>query len=109
MLPPRLPKKQKRETRWRSQKHCNFIRSHACSVCHATAPIEVAHVRLGSGAGLGQKPHDYRTVSLCRECHMRQHTLGEATFWADRNVEALIDAFCAASPVAREIREARNG
>ena len=34
-LPPRLPKKAKRATRWRSQAHCAFIRSHACSVCNA--------------------------------------------------------------------------
>lgn len=109
MLPPRIPKKAKRSTRWRSQAHCNFVRSHACSVCHSTAAIEVAHVRIGSGAGMGQKPDDWRAVSLCHECHVRQHTLGEATFWTGRDVEALIDAFCKASPKAAEIRQVRNG
>lgn len=57
---------------------------------------------------MGQKPDDWRTVSLCRECHQRQHT-GEATFWQGRDVEALIDAFCKASPKAAEIRSVRNG
>lgn len=108
-LPARLPKKAKRDGRWRSQRHRNFVRDHACSVCHATAPIEVAHVRLGSGAGMGQKPDDWRTVSLCRDCHQRQHTVGEVTFWTGRDVDALIDAFCKNSPVASEIRIARNG
>jgi hypothetical protein len=28
MLPARIPKKPKRSTRWRSQAHCNFVRSH---------------------------------------------------------------------------------
>lgn len=107
-LPPRIPKKAKRASRWRSQAHCNFVRSHACSVCHATAPIEVAHVRLGSGAGISQKPHDWRTVSLCRDCHTEQHTKGERTFWAGRDVEALIEAFCKASPKAREIAQAKR-
>lgn len=109
MLPPRLPKKAKRDGRWRSQRHRNFVRDHACSVCHAAAPIEVAHVRLGSGAGMSQKPDDWRTVSLCRDCHQRQHNVGEVTFWTGRDVDALIDLFCKNSPVASEIRIVRNG
>lgn len=108
MLPRAVPKQPKRASRWKSQAHCNFVRSRACSVCDATAGIEVAHVRLGSGAGLGQKPDDWRTVSLCRDCHRRQHEVGEATFWRGRDVEALIDAFCRASPRAAQIRQAQR-
>ena len=108
MLPPKLPKRPKRESRWRSQAHCAFVRSHACSRCHDTAGIEVAHVRMGSGAGLSQKPDDFRTVSLCRVCHAEQHTFGERTFWQDRNVESLIEAFCKASPKAPEIARVRR-
>lgn len=107
-LPPKIAKKPKRSTRWRSQAHCNFVRGHACSVCHGTAAIEVAHVRLGSGAGIGQKPDDFRAVSLCRECHATQHRVGEQTFWRGLDVEALIDAFCKASPKAAEIRVLRR-
>lgn len=111
-LPARIPKKPKRETRWRSQAHCNFVRSHACSACGSTAAIEVAHVRLGSHTGLGQKPDDWRTVSLCHECHTQQHRVGEATFWKDRAphgmLDALIEAFCTASPRAAEIRRHRQ-
>lgn len=106
MLPPRLAKKPKRASRWRSTAHCNFIRSFACSKCHAPAPIEVAHVRLGSGAGMGQKPDDHRAVSLCRDCHTEQHCVGEATFWKGANVEALIAAFVKDSPKRREIEQA---
>ena len=114
MLPPKIPKKPKRETRWRSQKHCTFVRGHACCNCGSMAGIEVAHVRIGSGAGMGQRPHDYRTVSLCKDCHVRQHSIGERTFWEEYRkshgctVEELIDAYCKASPVAREIREQRS-
>jgi hypothetical protein len=79
------------------------VRSHSCSNCGSTAAIEVAHVRLGSGAGVGQKPSDDRTVSLCRDCHALQHRIGEQTFWKDRDVEALIAAFCQASPRRHEI------
>lgn len=105
MLPQRIPKKLKRSTRWRSQAHCTFIRNFACSVCGSTAGVQVAHVRLGSGAGIGQKPSDHRTVSLCRDCHTRQHEVGERTFWQGRDVEALIAAFCNASPKRREIED----
>lgn len=118
MLPRRIPKPAKRSSRWRSAAHCNFVRSHACCNCGSDVAIEVAHVRLGSGAGMGQRPHDYLTVSLCRDCHAQQHRVGEVTFWNDFISKTdgdlggpfdLIEAFCKASPKAREIREARNG
>ena len=71
--------------------------------------IEVAHVRFGSGAGIGEKPDDFRTVSLCGGdgCHRKQHMVGVRTFWAGIDVEALIEAFCKASPRASEIRMAK--
>ena len=106
-LPPKIPKAPKRSTRWRSQKHLNHVRSFACSVCHSTAAIEVAHVRIGSGAGMGQKPDDWRTVSLCKPCHQEQHT-GERTFWKDRDVEGLIQAFIDSSPAKHAIRDAQR-
>ena len=107
-LPARIPKKAKRDSRWRSPAHCNFVRSHACSVCGSMTAIEVAHVRLGSGAGMSQKPSDYRTVSLCSECHQRQHNIGEATFWRGIDVEGLIRDFIAASPRRQQIAEAQR-
>jgi hypothetical protein len=58
---------------------------------------------------MGQKPDDWRTVSLCKPCHQRQHEAGERTFWAGRDVEALIDSFIADSPRKNEIRMHRNG
>lgn len=108
MLPARLPKQQKRASRWRSQAHCNFIRSFACTKCGSTSGTEVAHVRLGSGAGLGQKPDDWRTLSLCGGpdgCHALQHRIGERTFWKGIDVEAAIAAFIKASPKRREIEQ----
>lgn len=108
MLPPAIPKPPKRASRWRSQRHLAFVRSRACARCGVTAGIEAAHVRTGSGAGMGTKPDDHRAVGLCRDCHQSQHTVGERTFWEGRDVEGLIDAYCKASPVARQIAEARR-
>lgn len=110
MLPRRIPKPAKRSTRWRSQAHCNFVRSHACCACGSTAAIEVAHVRIGTGAGMGQKPHDYWTISLCHECHSAQHRLGETTFERANNIsmKALAEEFAKASPRRVEIMEAKR-
>jgi hypothetical protein len=99
----KIPKPPKRSTRFRSQRHCNHIRQHACVKCDDTAGIEVAHVRIGSGAGMGQKPHDYRALSLCKACHASQHTEGDRTFWQGHNLEAIIEAFICTSPARREI------
>lgn len=115
MLPRRKAKPERRSSRWRSPAHRAWIRGFHCCICDSATAVECAHVRIGSGAGMGEKPDDWRTVPLCHECHAIQHKDGERTFWAlwgaqaQNNIEALIDAFCKASPKAREIREARNG
>lgn len=97
------PKKPKRSNRFRSQKHCNHIRSFCCCHCGAENPIEVAHIRLGSGAGMGQKPHDYWAVPLCKGCHINQHSVGERTFWKHKNHEAVIAELIETSPARFEI------
>jgi hypothetical protein len=111
----KIPRAPKRSGRWRSQAHCNHVRSHACVNCSSMSAIEVAHVRIGSGAGMGQKPDDWRTVSLCRDCHTTQHSNGEASFWSayklatGADVETLIEAFIASSPRRAEIKLAQQG
>ncbi len=107
-LPPKLPKKQKRASRWKSQAHLTHVRKHACSACHSAVNIQAAHYRSGSGAGMGQKPDDWRTVSLCKPCHDEQHRQGEDTFWQGRDILGLIEAFIKSSPKRREIEAARN-
>lgn len=72
------------------------------------AGIEVAHVRIGSGAGMGQKPDDWNTVSLCKECHAKQHRDGERTFWAGKPLDGLLAAFANASPKAADIRRIKR-
>lgn len=74
-------------------------------------PIEVAHIRTGTGAGVAQKPHDFFTISLCRDHHAEQHRIGEASFEKRHGIDmkALAYEFAKASPRAAQIREARNG
>ncbi len=63
---------------------------------------------MGSGAGSGQKPDDWRTASLCAEHHRRQHNIGEPAFWRGIDVEALIEAFIRSSPKRHEIEALRR-
>jgi len=67
-------------------------------------------VRIGTGAGIGQKPHDFWTISLCHECHATQHRLGESSFekMANINMKALAEEFAKASPRRMEIMEAKR-
>jgi len=110
-LPRRIPKERNRSERWRSQAHCNFVRSHECVVPQCDRrPIDVAHVRSGSDAGMGRKPSDWFTVSMCRDHHSEQHRIGEGPFERAHGIDlhALADEFAAASPKAAEIRSERR-
>lgn len=112
MLIRKIAKAPKRSSRFRSQKHLNHVRSHACVVCDAEAPIEAAHVRLGSDGGMGSKPSDFYAVPLCggaTGCHQRQHTVGERTFWQGRDPQAIMGELIRTSPARREIEAHRNG
>lgn len=68
-------------------KHLKFIRELPCCICGTRKNVEAAHVRLASLAygkpetGMGTKPHDRWTTSLCADHHREQHSMGEAVFW----------------------------
>jgi len=49
---------------------------------------------------MGMKPSDRWTISLCAECHRKQHQLGEGTFERHHgiNMKALAVEFTAKSP-----------
>lgn len=112
MFLKRIPKPAKRSSRWRSQAHCNFVRSHFCVVpdCQLM-PIEVAHVRVGSGAGVGQKPDDWNTIALCRTHHAEQHSIGERSFEKRHAIDmaAIAAEFAKQSPKRREIEAEQKG
>lgn len=100
MLPPRITRP-KRETGKRSPAHRAWVRSHQCSVPGCLSmPIEAAHVRRGTDGGMGQKPSDIWCISLCRDHHTEQHTIGESSFEARHgiNMRALAEEFFARSP-----------
>jgi hypothetical protein len=124
MLPPRIPKKSRRATRWRSPAHTKHVRSFACAMCHSTTNVVAAHFRFGSDAGTGEKPDDWLTTPLCdgpfsnidgkTGCHRVQHAMGEQSFWRDyarrhgQTVHQLIEALIASSPKRKEIERVRK-
>lgn len=63
-------------------------------------PIEVAHVRSGTGGGIGMKPSDRWCISLCRDHHAEQHRLGEGSFERAHRIDIkkLAGQFVARSP-----------
>jgi hypothetical protein len=117
ILPNRIQKARRRESRWRSQAHTKHVRSFACANCGTTANVEAAHYRFGSHTGMGQKPDDWRTTPLCggpEGCHTRQGMIGEPKFWADyakkkgHTVHQLIEELIRTSPKRAEIERIRR-
>lgn len=109
MLPRRIDRKSHRENAGkRSPGHCNFVRSHECSVPGCTLrPIEVMHVRRGTGGGLGVKPSDRWVISGCRDHHSEQHRIGEASFERKYGIDmkALAEEFAKNSPHWPKLRD----
>lgn len=66
--------------KFRSPKHLRFIRSLPCLICFSSAS-EAAHIRMFTDGGASLKPSDNYTVPLCHRDHLRQHNVGELTFW----------------------------
>jgi len=97
--------------------HQRWVRGFACSSCGKEPgdrfnPIEFAHVRLGTGGGMGLLPSDRWGVSLCADCHRRrgdaQHNRGERTFWRKLGVEdpkSLAAEFARKSPHWPKLRD----
>ena len=81
--------------------HRAWVRRHLCCVpgCRRL-PIECVHVRGGTDGGMGLKPSDKWTISLCRFHHLEQHAIGERDFEAkyDLHLQELAREFARKSP-----------
>jgi hypothetical protein len=109
-LPPRIRRKSdKAEKGRRSPAHRAWVRLHACCGCGSYTAIECAHVRNGTDGGTSMKPSDRWTISLCKDCHTRQHQIGEPAFEREigKSLKALAEEFFRRSPHRRKLEEAR--
>jgi hypothetical protein len=107
-LPSRISRKSdKAEKPRRSPGHRAWVRGHACSACGTQTAIECAHVRTGTDGGVGIKPSDQWCISLCKDCHARQHQIGEAAFEAETHIDmkALAEMFFKLSPHRQKLME----
>jgi hypothetical protein len=100
-FPARLPQLQRMTTSRTCAAHRAWVRKHCCCVrgCRGL-PIECAHVRNGTDGGLGLKPSDRWTISLCRSHHIEQHEIGEPAFEAkyELSLRELAREFAQRSP-----------
>lgn len=77
------------ERKIRDEKYLNSYRERTCvasdngvDLCGDCAVA--AHIRIGSCAGMGQKPCDSLTVPLCDRHHREQHNTSEEWFWIEK-------------------------
>lgn len=101
MLPARIDRKShKQDAGKRSPAHRSWVRGFACCTCGSQVAIECAHVRTGTGGGMGVKPSDRWCISLCKDCHTEQHHIGETSFAKKHKIDlkALADEFARKSP-----------
>ncbi len=100
-LPNRLQKDRKVALERECPGHRAWVRRHHCCVPGClNIPIECAHVRTGTDGGVGLKPSDRWTVSLCSAHHAEQHRVRERRFEQIHGLDlpALARAFALRSP-----------
>jgi len=100
-FPAHLPMEPRKTNSRTCAAHRAWVRKHRCSVMGCRGlPIECAHVRSGTDGGLGLKPSDKWTISLCRSHHLEQHEIGEPAFEAryELNFRELAKEFAKLSP-----------
>ena len=57
-----------------------WVSRQPCAICGA-APCDPHHYRIGTGGGMGVKPHDKFCLPLCHHHHVQAHQVGARTFW----------------------------
>ena len=101
-LPNRLERERSREPDSRDcPAHRAWVRRHHCCVPGCLRrPIECAHVRRETDGGIGLKPSDRWSISLCREHHIEQHAMGEMAFEGRYGIDLreLAELFARQSP-----------
>jgi hypothetical protein len=96
---PRMGVREATQKVW--PRHRRFVKSYGCCVPECTADvIDFAHWRSAANAGKGQKPHDCFGISLCRQHHTRQHSIGQLAFERECGIDmrALALEFTRRSP-----------
>lgn len=107
ILPERLKKARAQKDVRSCPGHRAWVRKHRCSVPGCVSLlIECAHIRTGTDGGVGLKPSDCWTISLCRSHHGEQHDIGEPAFETMYGLDliALALEFARQSPHATSLK-----
>lgn len=65
-----------------------FLRTKSCCICGRVGETEACHIRIGLFAK-GMKPHDRHATPMCGYHHREQHSMSEAEFWEDYDMDPL--------------------
>ena len=87
LFPQRLPKSRSKHERRPAPPIEHGYVGIAARCRGVRTPIECAHVRSGTDGGVGVKPSDKWTISLCAYHHRQQHHIGEAAFEARYKID----------------------
>lgn len=74
----------------RDKAHLKFLRGLPCCMSSNNAPSDPAHISKNSGRGIGIKASDIRAVPLTHIEHLKQHQVGEITYWGDKLEDAIL-------------------
>jgi hypothetical protein len=106
-----------RRPREKNPKHLAAIRLLPCVACCSPPPCEAAHIRMRSpehgkiSTGIGSKPSDRWSLSLCHRCHMDQHSRGEKFWWEMQGIDPIpiaIKLYAVSGDIAAMTRIVRN-
>lgn len=70
--------------KFRCEKYRKWIRTLPCLVTKTHHESQCAHIRHGTGGGMGLKPSDDWCVPLHWREHILQHEIGEQAYWEDK-------------------------
>ena|SRR5689334_18757061 len=76
--------------------YLSWLRTLPCAVCCSNITVDAAHIRFSDARigkvnpGVGNKPHDFFAVPLCRDCHDEQHGMNEGVFWRKYDRDPLL-------------------
>jgi hypothetical protein len=74
----------------KNKSYISWLHDLPCCVC-GDAWVDAAHLSMAKpeyghwGRGKGRKASDRWALPLCRDCHTKQHDIGEGRFWEDRD------------------------
>ncbi len=71
----------------RNRRYLDWLRTQPCIVTgmygNEFNAVDPAHIRANGSGGMGVKPADDLALPLLHSEHVRQHQIGEITYWLD--------------------------